>query len=126
MKEANIVKKFKDKLSGHWTMIENTVSSGVPDTMASRNGHMCWIEFKRLYNRDIILRPLQITWMIRELRHNGRICVAWWDQGPVVLIAEHLIKMDSKQKGGKLYYDVVDHPCCIHGWDNIDNYLFKD
>lgn len=126
MKEANIIKKFKDKLSGHWTGIENSTTSGVPDYSASRNGHMCWIEFKRLYGCDIIVRPLQRNWMVREVRHNTRVFVAWWDEGPVILQAELLVSMDATMKGGKLHYAVDDHPLAVRGWDNIDDILFKD
>lgn len=125
MNEANTVKKFRAELSGHWTMIENSITSGVPDVSVSRNGQACWIEFKRLYDCVIIVRPLQRNWMIRELRHNTRVYVAWWDQGPVVIRADHLMKLEPKEKGGKLHYDVVDQACCVTGWKAVDSLLFE-
>ena len=126
MKEANIIKKFRDKLPGHWTSIENSVTSGVPDYVVSRNGHMHWIEFKRLYGYDIILRPLQRNWMVRELRHNQHVWVAWWDDGPVVINAEILLQGEAKEKGGKLYYDVSDCPHIWFTWAEINQVLFED
>ena len=126
MKEANTVDKFKAKLDGHWTGIENSTTSGVPDYVAARNGKMYWVEFKRLYGCDIIVRPLQRTWMIRELRHNTRTCVAWWDQGPVVLLSRHLMDINPVEKGGKLHYNVADHPHNVYGFLAIDKLLFKD
>ena len=126
MKEANIIAKFRAAMPGHWTSIENSVTSGVPDYVASVNGHMCWIEFKRLYGCDIILRPLQRTWMVRELRHNGRVVVAYWDEGPTVILARHLMNMEPTEKGGKLYYDVLDYATAIRGFEDIHKYLFED
>jgi hypothetical protein len=126
MKEANIIKKFRDKLPGHWTSIENSVTSGVPDYVASRSGQLCWIEFKRLYNCDIIVRPLQRNWMIREVRHNPNVWVAWWDDGPVIIRADLLLKLNGVEKNGKIYYDVVDNATCVTGWDNVDKHLFGD
>jgi hypothetical protein len=123
LKEANIIAKFRDKLPGHWTSIENSVTSGVPDYVASRNGVMCWIEFKRLYNRDIIVRPLQRNWFARERRHNLNACLAWWDDGPVICMVDEFTTAKPKEKGGKLYYD-TDQLIVVSGWMEIDNQLF--
>lgn len=125
MKEANIIKKFRDKLPGHWASIENSVTSGMPDYIVSRNGHMCWIEFKRLYGRDIIVRPLQRNWIIREVRHNGQVVVAYWDDGPAVIIGRSIVTGEHREKGGKLYYN-VDQFDVIDNWSDIDYYLFED
>ena len=124
MKEADIARHFRNNLSGHWTMIENTVSSGVPDALLSNKGKMCWIEFKRLYGCDIILRPSQHVWIYKELRHNGRIMIAWWDNGPVAMPARALYTMNPEKKRGKLYYDVKNSEHGIRGYINIANYIF--
>jgi hypothetical protein len=125
MKEANIIKKFREKIPGHWTSIENSVKSGVPDYALSHNGDMCWIEFKRLYGCDIILRPLQRVWMLRELKHNTRVFVAWWEDGPVLVRANYFLELPFEEKRGKLYYD-VSTLAYDNSWQDIISQIHRD
>lgn len=99
--------------------------SGVPDYVVSLNGQACWIEFKRLYNRDIILRPLQRVWMKRELKHNTSVYVAWWDDEPCIMSASTLLKLEPEEKRGKLYYNVCNHIHTVYGFNNITERLFR-
>lgn len=125
MKEANLKKQAKHKLSGHWTDIENSVSAGIPDTAVTRNGVLQWIEFKRLYGSVIILRPLQRVFAEREVRNGGDVLFMYYDDGPSVITARSLLNMKPKIKGGKLHYDVVDLEFTIHGWTDIDYTFFR-
>jgi hypothetical protein len=63
----------------HWTPIETgALLSGVPDTeYCTPTGVTGWIEFKYWYpgKRCPMLRPAQIGWIEKRLRHNGRVFI---------------------------------------------------
>jgi hypothetical protein len=125
MKEATLSALCKKRLPGHWTNIENAISSGVPDVLASRNGYMAWIEFKRNYRGDIILRPLQRVWAEREIRHNPSVYIMFHEDEPIVIPFKCMSPLDPVIKGGKLHYRLYDlEHAYIVGWEEIDQELF--
>jgi hypothetical protein len=63
----------------HWTPVETwALTSGVPDTeYCTPEGVTGWIEFKAWYpgKQCPRLRPAQIGWIEKRLRHNGRVFI---------------------------------------------------
>lgn len=57
---------------------------GIPDTNGCFNGVECWIEFKQTEAWNVTVRPGQVGWAERRLRHGGRVYLAtrrWHDGG---------------------------------------------
>jgi hypothetical protein len=75
----------KNLPDAQWTSIENSISSGMPDSeYCFPGGASGWIEFKRAYGAKIKFRPLQPGWIYRRARLGGRVFVA-------VLAGEELV-----------------------------------
>lgn len=57
-----------------WTSIESgTTGGGIPDSNYCCGGHEGWIEFKQTSGHAVTLRPEQIGWIARRVRHGGRV-----------------------------------------------------
>jgi hypothetical protein len=52
------------------------LASGVPDVNGCRKGVEFWIEMKRTSATAVAVRPGQVAWIERRLRHGGRVFVA--------------------------------------------------
>lgn len=72
---------FHDRLKryGDWTPIESGLTAmGVPDSNFCIAGAEGWIEFKRCLHWKVSMRPEQIGWAERRMRHGGRVFLAVW------------------------------------------------
>jgi len=69
-----------------WTSIETGgTGRGVADSNFCSNGTEGWVEFKQTEGYAVTLRPEQIAWISRRVRHGGRVLIAvrrWHDGGP--------------------------------------------
>jgi hypothetical protein len=60
-----------------WTSIETGMTGrGVPDSNGCYHGSEFWIEYKKTTGLKIKLRPEQIVWIDKRVRHGGRVFVA--------------------------------------------------
>lgn len=70
MTESDMWKRIKSKVRyGHWTRIENAVTSGVPDVYVCVGPKDFWIELKVLH-RLIKFRPAELAWMSNRMRED--------------------------------------------------------
>lgn len=69
---------FKAKMpQGDWTIIETgMVSSGVPDANCCWDAVEFWVECKATYSSLVKMRPAQVGWLERRMRHGGKCFVA--------------------------------------------------
>jgi hypothetical protein len=59
-----------------WNSIETgAVSGGVPDSNYCCGGVEGWIEFKWTAGWTVPLRPGQVGWICRRVRHGGRVLI---------------------------------------------------
>lgn len=68
---------FRERLPQFdWNTIETgAVASGVPDANYCCGGVEGWIEFKQTSGWTVPLRPVQVGWILRRVRHGGRVLV---------------------------------------------------
>ncbi len=60
-----------------WQPIESPLTSrGIPDTNACGNGIEFWIENKKTDGWAVGLRPEQVGWIKRRVRHGGKVWIA--------------------------------------------------
>jgi hypothetical protein len=60
-----------------WTSIESgTTGGGIPDSNACYRGTELWIEYKQTAGHAVTLRPEQVGWIARRVRHGGRVWIA--------------------------------------------------
>jgi hypothetical protein len=60
-----------------WTSVESgTTGGGIPDSNYCHGGTEGWIEYKQTAGYVITLRPEQVGWIARRVRHGGRVWVA--------------------------------------------------
>lgn len=72
MTERDMYKKLKKEIPGFYTRLENSISSGAPDTVAVINGQIAFIEFKTLKSGNVYFQPSQIIWNIKFYEAAGR------------------------------------------------------
>lgn len=59
-----------------WNTVETgAVAGGVPDSNFCCGGAEGWIEFKWTAGWTVPLRPAQVGWILRRVRHGGRVFV---------------------------------------------------
>lgn len=59
-----------------WTSVETgATAGGVPDSSFCCGGCEGWIEFKWTGGWTVPLRPVQVGWISRRVRHGGRVFV---------------------------------------------------
>lgn len=75
--DGGLRKEFRDRLPQFdWTSIETgAVAGGVPDSNYCCGGVEGWIEFKWTKGWTVPLRPAQVGWISRRVRHGGRVLV---------------------------------------------------
>lgn len=75
--DGGLRKEFRDRLPQFdWNTIETgAVAGGVPDSNYCCGGVEGWIEFKRTPGWTVPLRPAQVGWILRRVRHGGRVLV---------------------------------------------------
>jgi hypothetical protein len=68
---------FRERLPQFdWNSVETgAVSGGVPDSNYCCGGVEGWIEFKQTSGWTVPLRPVQVGWILRRVRHGGRVLV---------------------------------------------------
>lgn len=71
MTERQLYKQFKTYVDGFYTRVENTISSGMPDTIAVINERTVCIELKMLASGGVIFRPSQIIWHLEYIKAGG-------------------------------------------------------
>lgn len=52
------------------------VTPGIPDSNSCSAGTEFWIEFKETSSFTVDLRPLQVAWISRRVRHGGIVWIA--------------------------------------------------
>jgi hypothetical protein len=78
---------FREKLPlFHWTAVETgAIGQGVPDSNFAHAGAEGWVEYKQTDGWNVTLRPEQVGWISKRVRHGGRVFIAvrrWHDGGP--------------------------------------------
>jgi hypothetical protein len=66
---------FRQRLkSWQWTSIESGYTAGgIPDSeFCSSEGAQAWIEFKKTDAYAVVIKPLQVAWLMRRYRLNQR------------------------------------------------------
>jgi len=78
MSDGELRKIFRQHLHGFDVLSVETggTTSGVPDLNYARNGIEGWIENKVCDHWRCSIRPMQVGWCERRLRHNPRVFVA--------------------------------------------------
>jgi hypothetical protein len=76
--------EFRNRLPHFdWASIETaSTAGGVPDSNYCCGGCEGWIEFKRTAGWTCPLRPAQVGWIARRVRHGGRVAVGLRQQAP--------------------------------------------
>jgi hypothetical protein len=60
-----------------WLSVETAMTEGgVPDANGCVDGKEFWVEFKATRAWAVRVRPAQVGWIERRLRHGGRVFVA--------------------------------------------------
>jgi hypothetical protein len=61
----------------HWTAIESYCSPGTPDDeFCTSDGRSGWVELKSIAAWAVDLRPLQVIWIEKRVKHNGLVSIA--------------------------------------------------
>ena len=79
MSDGDLRRIFREKFpEWHWTSIETgAVSPGTPDAeFCNPQGTSGWIEYKKADHWKVYFQPLQIPWIHKRARMNGRVFVA--------------------------------------------------
>lgn len=59
-----------------WNSVETGMTAGgVPDSNFCCGGVEGWIEYKQTAGWTVPLRPVQVGWILRRVRHGGRVFV---------------------------------------------------
>jgi hypothetical protein len=60
-----------------WTSVESGgTGRGIPDSNYCLDGREGWCEFKQTKAWAVGLRPEQVGWILRRVRHGGRVWIA--------------------------------------------------
>ena len=128
-----IERKLQAQLKKHWapshfTIIENSITSGMPDVNVIKDGKCVWIELKRYYQPGhLFMRAFQRVWMSRALKNgydtpilwypdNGMLTLAWWSD---------VSKWNHKPKGsGKVKVFIEPNEITRGSFSEIENILF--
>lgn len=75
MSDGELRKIYRKHLTGFDLLAVETggTTGGVPDTNYARNGIEGWIENKACDHWRVTIRPMQIGWCERRLRHNPHV-----------------------------------------------------
>jgi hypothetical protein len=78
MADGGLRKIFRANLWGFDLLSVETggTTSGVPDLNFAKDGVEGWIENKACWHWRVNIRPMQIGWCERRLRHNSRVFCA--------------------------------------------------
>jgi hypothetical protein len=108
-----------------WSSIETgATEGGVPDSeYCFPDGTQGWIEFKCVRRGwGVVIRPAQVAWISRRVRHGGRVHIA-------VLRDDVLHLFDGSQVRVLQQHGLRDHGRCWHGgpqrwpWQLIANIM---
>lgn len=60
-----------------WQSVETPLTGGgVPDANYCVDGREGWVEFKLARTNGVVVRPDQVAWALRRIRHGGRVTFA--------------------------------------------------
>lgn len=78
MSDGELRKIYRAHLTGGDLLAVETggTASGVPDTNWCKRGIEVWVENKACDHWRVTIRPMQIGWCERRLRHGGRVFCA--------------------------------------------------
>lgn len=78
----------------HWATVESrTTESGIPDINGALQGAEFWIECKVVKAFAVNLRPMQMAWILRRVRHGGNVFIAVRKKNSIV---DELYLIDGK------------------------------
>jgi len=61
----------------HWATVESRATeSGIPDINGCIAGSEFWLECKLTKAYAVVMRPMQIAWILRRVRHGGKVFIA--------------------------------------------------
>ncbi|WP_321471058.1 hypothetical protein [uncultured Paludibaculum sp.] len=58
-----------------WMRLENLVGTGMPDINGCLNGVETWVETKLVKGNRLRFEPTQPAWIMKRVRHGGRVFV---------------------------------------------------
>jgi hypothetical protein len=78
MSDGNLRREFRKHLPWvHWTSIESRFTqSGIPDLNGCWNGAEFWLECKKTKAWGVVVRPMQIAWLLRHCHAGGNCWLA--------------------------------------------------
>jgi len=111
MSDGELRKIFRKHLTGFDLLSVETggTSSGVPDMNYARGGIEGWCEMKACDHWRVTIRPMQIGWCERRLRHNPRVFVAVRRAGTEL----HLFHASQMRR---LQEERIDKVPCLGFW----------
>ena len=76
--ESDFRRTFRKSLPQvHWATVESrTTESGIPDINGCLLGVEFWVECKTTKAFAVVMRPMQISWILRRVRHGGKVIIA--------------------------------------------------
>jgi Holliday junction resolvase len=76
--ESDFRRTFRKSLPQvHWATVESrTTESGIPDINGCLNSAEFWVECKTTKAFAVVMRPMQIAWILRRVRHGGKVIIA--------------------------------------------------
>jgi hypothetical protein len=83
-----LFRQYLTPMGFDWVSVESgTTGGGIPDSnycarVAPGEGAEGWIEYKQTTGWAVTLRPEQIGWIARRVRHGGRVHVAVRQRAP--------------------------------------------
>lgn len=104
-KFCGLVKKSLPQV--HWTRIENSVGSGMPDLNGCINGIEFWVELKLVLPAGVLLRPMQYAWSHVRHRYGGRIFILAMDERKKLI---HLYRPPYKIEECGKYLRLINDP----------------
>lgn len=96
MTESSLYKRLKRHLpQAHFTRLENSISSGVPDVYVTMTTSMWW-ELKVLQGLTIGVRPLQFIWAKRNYDAGARnLFFVWAEDNDVCFISYSTLRIQE-------------------------------
>jgi hypothetical protein len=135
MKDGGLRPLFRQKFKAwQWSSIETAgTASGVPDSeFCTPTGIQGWIEFKQTTIFFVVIKPLQVAWLMRRCRYGGNAWIAV-RRTPSAVKYNHLdeLWLMSGDQAEALYYDGLNGTTamCWGGgpsnwnWDEISKIL---
>ncbi len=141
--DGGLRKLFRDNLPQFdWCSIESgTTGGGIPDsnyctrvggryalTGIRDYGVEGWIEHKQTTGHAVTMRPEQIGWILRRVRHGGRVWIAVRQQAPqgprreardVLWLIPGAYAKEAKMHGlGGKWHEEKNGPHTWHTWHN--------